>query len=300
MFKVKRHIHESFEFFEADEGDNMMQTSEVYDYLKEHADQITEEWLSTRVDQPGSFYSKSAPADVERILRKQHQQTVQLLISSLKPGEDDFEKLLVNWAQTVAKSRVENRIPIYEVLKFLRKTRRLFWRYVEQFINQSDESICKEAEREWSEIIHSTYDEMVIMFAEYYHEFNERRLSEHQALIKLLEIPLIKICDKVSVLPVIGVINSDRGLSLLNEIPLKCSEANVESLIMDLSGVSDIEESVAYQLTQLVQVLNLMGIASHISGIRPEVARKAMSFGLEFHRIPKIRSIQEVIQNETD
>lgn len=276
----------------------MMQTNAVYDYLNEHADQITEEWLSTRIDQPGSFYSKSAPVDVEMILRKQHQQTVQLLISSLKPEKDDFEKLLVNWAQTVAKSRVERRIPIYEVIKFLRKTRRLFWSYVEQFINQSSEGICKESEREWSETVHSAYDEMIIWFAEYYHEFNERRLSEHQALIKLLEIPLIKICDKVSILPVIGVINSDRGLSLLNEIPLKCSEANVESLVIDLSGVIDIEESVAYQLTQLVQVLNLMGITSHISGIRPEVARKAMSFGEDFYRIPKISSIQEVIARD--
>jgi len=276
----------------------MMQTNAVYDYLNEHADQITEEWLSTRIDQPGSFYSKSAPVDVQTILRKQHQQTVHLLISSLKPEKEDFEKLLVNWAQTVAKSRVERRIPIYEVIKFLRKTRRLFWSYVEQFINQSKEGICKESERQWSETVHSAYDEMIIWFAEYYHEFNERRISEHQALIKLLEIPLIKICDKVSILPVIGVINSDRGLSLLNEIPLKCSEANVESLVIDLSGVIDIEESVAYQLTQLVQVLNLMGIASHISGIRPEVARRAMSFGEDFHRIPKISSIQEVIASD--
>lgn len=277
-----------------------MHNNNVCDYLKEHADQLTEEWLSARVKQPGSFYSSDVTFDIERTLRKQHQQTIQLLISSLKPEETSFQDLLNNWAQTVAKSRVENRIPIYEVIKFLRITRRLFWGYVEQFIHQSDEDICKEDEREWSENIHSTYDEMVIKFAEYYHEFNERRLSEHQALIKLLEIPLIKICSKVSILPVIGVINSDRGLSLLNEIPLKCSEANVESLILDLSGVSEIEESVAYQLTQLVQVLNLMGIASHISGIRPEVARRAMSFGDEFHRIPKISSIQEVITNDTN
>lgn len=277
-----------------------MHTNNVYDYLKEHADQITEEWLSTRVNQPGSFYSSDASFDVERTLRKQHQQTVQLLMSSLKPEETNYQDLLDNWAQTVAKSRVEKGIAIFEVIKFLRKTRKLFWSYVEQFIKQSNEGICKEAEREWSDIIHSTYDEMVVRFAEYYHEYNERRISEHQALIKLLEIPLIKICDKVSVLPVIGVINSDRGLNLLNEIPLKCSDANVKSLIMDLSGVSEIEESVAYQLTQLVQVLNLMGIVSYISGIRPEVARKAMSFGEEFHLIPKISSIQEVTTNDTN
>lgn len=54
-----------------------------------------------------------------------------------------------------------------------------------------------------------------------------------------------------------------------------------------------------------VQVLNLMGIASYILGIRlgfehllQEVARKAMSFGEEFHQIPKISSIQEIIAND--
>ena len=140
---------------------------------------------------------------------------------------------------------------------------------------------------------------MIVKFTEYYHEYNEKRLSEHQALIKLLEIPLIKICDKVSVLPVIGVINSDRGLSLLNDIPMKCSENSVESLIIDLSGVIQIEEAVAFQLTQLVQVLNLMGIESYISGIRPEVAKKAISFGDDFHSISKISSVQEVIGKHT-
>ena len=69
---------------------------------------------------------------------------------------------------------------------------------------------------------------------------------------------------------------------------------------MDLSGVSQIEEAVAYHLTQLVQVLNLMGIDSYISGIRPEVARNAMDFGEDLHRIPKVKSIQEVIDSYTN
>jgi len=275
----------------------MMHSKELFSYLKEHADQMTEEWMNNRSVLPGSFYSSEAPWDVDRILRQQHQQTIQLMISSFDKNEDNFQGKLEEWAQIIAKSRVENGIAIHEVINFLRKTRKLFWSYLKQFIEQTDDSVCKNLVAELSETIHSAFDEMVVKFTEYYHEFNEKRLSEHQALIKLLEIPLIKICDKVSVLPVIGVINSDRGLSLLNEIPMKCSEVNVESLIMDLSGVSQIEEAVAFQLTQLVQVLNLMGIESYISGIRPEVARKAMSFGQEFHQIQKISSIQEVIGN---
>lgn len=275
----------------------MMHSKELFSYLKEHADQMTEEWMNNRSVLPGSFYSSEVPWDVDRILRQQHQQTIQLMISSFDKNEDNFQEKLEGWAQIIAKSRVENGIAIHEVINFLRKTRKLFWSYLKQFIEQTDDSVCKNLVAELSETIHSAFDEMIVKFTEYYHEFNEKKLSEHQALIKLLEIPLIKICDKVSVLPVIGVINSDRGLSLLNEIPMKCSEVNVESLIMDLSGVSQIEEAVAFQLTQLVQVLNLMGIESYISGIRPEVARKAMSFGQEFHQIPKISSIQEVIGN---
>ncbi|MFX3675147.1 MAG: STAS domain-containing protein [Paenisporosarcina sp.] len=273
----------------------MTTTKALYNYLKENAEQITEEWMNNRSIQPGSFYSIEAPQEVDRVLRKQHQQTIQLMISYFDQNEENCQKKLEEWAQIVAKSRVENRIAIHEVINFLRKTRKLFWQYVKHYIHQSDDSVCKKSVAEWSDTINSAFDEMIVKFSEYYHEFNEKRLSEQKDLIKLLEIPLIKICDKVSVLPVIGVINSDRGLSLLNEIPLKCNEVNVESLILDLSGVSQIEEAVAFQLTQLVQVLNLMGIKSYISGIRPEVARKAMSFGDEFHRIQKISSIQEVI-----
>ena len=276
-----------------------MSTFALLNYLKEQADQITEDWLNARANEPGSFYSCETSPDVERLLRKQHKQTVQLLISSLYQGETEFQEKLEDWAQTVAMSRVENRIAIHVVVEFLGKTRSLFWRYVQRFIHDTNEDVDKIRVAEWSEMLHSGFDEMIVKFTEYYHEFNEKRLSEHQALIKLLEIPLIKICDKVSVLPLIGIINSERGLSLLNDIPLKCSENKVESLIIDLSGVIQIEEAVAFQLTQLVQVLNLMGIESYISGIRPEVARKAISFGEDFHTITKISSVQEVIGKHT-
>lgn len=272
-----------------------MSTLAISNYLKDHAHHITEEWLTERVKEPGSFYSNQASPDVEKLLRKQHQHTIQLLISSFDQNDFDFRERLDEWAQTVAKSRVEHRIAIHEVIKFLGKTRTLFWEYMKQYIDQTNEDVCKHQVSEWSEMLNSGFELMIVKFTEYYHEFNEKRLSEHQALIKLLEIPLIKICDKISVLPVIGVINSERGLSLLNDIPMKCSENMVESLIIDLSGVIEIEEVVAFQLTQLVQVLNLMGIESFISGIRPEVARKAISFGEEFHAISKISSVQEVI-----
>ena len=276
-----------------------MSTFALLNYLKEQADQITEDWLNARAKEPGSFYSCETSPDVERLLRKQHKQTVQLLISSLNEDETEFQEKLEDWAQTVALSRVENRIAIHVVVEFLGKTRVLFWRYIQRFIHDTNVDVDKIRVAEWSEMLHSGFDEMIVKFTEYYHEFNEKRLSEHQALIKLLEIPLIKICDKVSVLPLIGIINSERGLSLLNDIPLKCSENKVESLIIDLSGVIQIEEAVAFQLTQLVQVLNLMGIESYISGIRPEVARKAISFGEDFHTITKIASVQEVIGKHT-
>jgi len=277
-----------------------MHTKALYNYLKENADQITEDWMNARSNQPGTFYSIQTSKDVESLLRKQHQQTVQLLISTFDQEDTDFYERLESWAQTVAKSRVEKRIVIHEVIKFLRKTRNFVWKYIKQFINQSDDSLCKVCVAEWSETVHLVFDEMTVKFTEYYHEFNEKRLSEHLALIKLLEIPLIKLCDQISILPVIGVINSDRGLSLLNEIPMKCNENKVEKLILDLSGVSQIEEAVAFQLTQLVQVLNLMGIDSYISGIRPEVARNAMDFGEDFHRIPKIKSIQDVMASHSN
>lgn len=276
-----------------------MSTFALLNYLKEQADQITEDWLNARANEPGSFYSCETSPDVERLLRKQHKQTVQLLISSLYQGETEFQEKLEDWAQTVAMSRVENRIAIHVVVEFLGKTRALFWRCVQRFIHDTNVDVDKNSIAEWSEMLHSGFDKMIVKFTEYYHAFNEMRLSEHQALIKLLEIPLIKICDKVSVLPLIGVINSERGLSLLNDIPLKCSENKVESLIIDLSGVIQIEEAVAFQLTQLVQVFNLMGIESYISGIRPEVARNAISFGRDFHTITKISSVQEVIGKHT-
>jgi rsbT co-antagonist protein RsbR len=74
-------------------------------------------------------------------------------------------------------------------------------------------------------------------------------------------------------------------MSLLENTLQKCAEKNVTRLFIDLSGVHAIDSGSAHQLSQLIESLNLIGIQTTLSGLRPEIAMTAVKLQLPFDKV---------------
>ncbi|MDF4189845.1 RsbT co-antagonist RsbRB, partial [Ligilactobacillus salivarius] len=64
-----------------------------------------------------------------------------------------------------------------------------------------------------------------------------------------------------------------------------CAKRRVEHLLIDLSGVVVVDTMVAHQIFKLIEALNLIGVRSTLSGIRPEIAQTAVQLGIDFSNI---------------
>ena len=149
---------------------------ELYNFLLEHLDDITEEWLLGREEKDGSIYSKDADKSSEQMLREQNRLTNMTIASSLLDEPETFEENKKNWAQLVAQSRVSSRTPIYEVLEAVSNGRQEFWRYIEKFVYKEGDRIFRSDILEWSIAIHMAFDELMVEFTKRYDELMKTRL----------------------------------------------------------------------------------------------------------------------------
>lgn len=265
---------------------------ELYDFLIEHLDAITEDWLANREEKNGSIYSKGAGDLSEQMLREQNRLTNTTIASSLLENEEVFEKNKKEWAKVVAESRVSSRTPIYEVLDALSKVRHVFWKFVEQFVDREGNRVLRSDIMNWGIAIHMAFDELLVEFTRKYDELMNTRLYAQQSLIEELNAPIIKLNTTIGVLPIVGEIDTTRVQMITDYVPSKCVELDVSHLFIDLSGVSIIDTMVANHIYQLMQVLDLLGIKSTMTGIRPEIAQTSVQLGLDFSKIRTYSSLQ--------
>lgn len=96
--------------------------------------------------------------------------------------------------------------------------------------------------------------------------------------IRSLSAPLVPVTKGVAILPIIGEITADRAQNIINVVMEKCQQQGTEYLIIDVSGVSQINSLVGEYLLKLVSLLKLLGIAPVITGIQPYMAIRVPHF----------------------
>ena len=119
------------------------------------------------------------------------------------------------------------------------------------------------------------------------HDMNDE-INELSATI----VPLI---DDVAVLPLRGKIDQDKAMTLLDLIPCKVKDRNVNRLIIDFSGVYTLDRMVIDYLFKITNVLSLLGVRSIITGIRPELAVEAIEVGIDLSTIPTVATVKEAL-----
>ncbi|MFP3729131.1 STAS domain-containing protein, partial [Priestia filamentosa] len=126
--------------------------------------------------------------------------------------------------------------------------------------------------------------------------YSESRLKAQQEMINELSSPIISLTKHVALLPLVGDIDTARAKFILDSTLTQCTEREIHHLLVDLSGVVMIDTMVAQQLFQLIETLNLIGVTSTFSGIRPEIAQTAVQLGINFNRVSIVSTLEQAVK----
>ena len=104
----------------------------------------------------------------------------------------------------------------------------------------------------------------------------ELEKANHQ--IQTLTAPIVPVTKGVAIVPVIGEITAPRAQVIIEHVLEKCSHEPMDYLIIDVSGVLQINTVVGEYLLKLVNILKIIGVTPVITGIQPFMALKVPHF----------------------
>ncbi|MFX0132903.1 MAG: STAS domain-containing protein, partial [Candidatus Hodarchaeota archaeon] len=96
-----------------------------------------------------------------------------------------------------------------------------------------------------------------------------------------LSSPIVTIWEKVLTIPIIGILDSNRTQTIMENLLSRIVETGSKIAIIDITGVGIIDTQVANHLLKTVSAVKLLGADAIITGIRPEVAQTIVNLGVE-------------------
>lgn len=106
-------------------------------------------------------------------------------------------------------------------------------------------------------------------------------LEKANQQIQTLTAPIVPVAKGIAIVPVIGDITASRAQMIIKHVLEKCNAETMDHLIIDLSGVLEINAVVAEYLLKLVNILKVVGVTPVITGIQPLMAIKVPHFAAE-------------------
>jgi PAS domain S-box-containing protein len=127
-------------------------------------------------------------------------------------------------------------------------------------------------------------------------DVSEQKRLEHdlEGALKVSS-PIIKIWEGVLLAPIVGIVDHTRAQHIMDATLAMIAETRAKRLILDISGVANVDEQVAASLTRVTKAAALMGCASTISGVSPDVARTIVELGVEIGRVGTTASLGDAI-----
>ncbi|MGA9289556.1 MAG: PAS domain-containing protein [Anaerobacillus sp.] len=124
--------------------------------------------------------------------------------------------------------------------------------------------------------------------------------EKQMELIERMEnmaVNVIPLMDQLGLLPIQPVVE-ELGFQYIVDIGLqKVADLKVNTLIIDLSAISSLNEEFSEMITKLCGSLNLLGIDIMITGVRAETAIKWVSSGTDYIKTTYHPHVQAAIKN---
>lgn len=260
-------------------------TEILYSYFEENQEDFKEKLLNEAVNVRDKIDEILAIGNIDLV------NNAHTLVGYIIKGE---EEELHKFAKQEGIAWATHDIDLTFKLEWIQAIRRTIWVLIEQYFSKDVVHIhFFKLEKK----INTMIDEFLNAFFICYSEYKDSLLKAHRELVEDLSVPIIPISPSVSILPLIGVVDDNRTSILEEKVLTEIGNKRLDTLIIDLSGIANMEAQVIDHLMKTIQGTSLMGCQSIITGLRPEVVRKMVQLGMTFDRFTKtIGTLQQALK----
>jgi rsbT co-antagonist protein RsbR len=124
----------------------------------------------------------------------------------------------------------------------------------------------------------------------------ERIIRQQQEAIRELSTPVLQVRDRLLILPIIGVLDSQRARQLTDQLLRGIRANRAKVVVVDITGVPSVDATVANHLVQTVDASRLMGANVIVTGLSSEIAQTLVKIGVDLGKINAVGDLQGGIE----
>ncbi|ETP68419.1 RsbR protein [Planococcus glaciei] len=253
-------------------------------YIQENSTEIISKWQELMKNEKDERSFQVMPTD---LMNQTSKEFADLMVSNLLESHQAYENRLNDFAEKVV---------------------RLGWSitFVTKAINH------------FSEVVFEGMQEKGLItkdnFSDFYKEFNnwiipirdstidtysktwERTVSLQKIALQELSASLIPVFDKVSVMPLVGTIDTERAKLIMENLLEGVVKHRAEVVLLDITGVPVVDTMVAHHIIQAADAVRLVGAKCMLVGIRPEIAQTIVTLGINLNEFTTTSTLQRGVE----
>ena len=125
----------------------------------------------------------------------------------------------------------------------------------------------------------------------------EQSRAELAALNAQLSTPIIKIWNGVLMIPLLGAFDAVRASDMTERLLTAIQVERASYLILDITGVAEIDAPTANHFLRIVQATRLLGAETLITGLRPAVATALVALGVDLSSLNTLRTAEAALRH---
>jgi rsbT co-antagonist protein RsbR len=123
-------------------------------------------------------------------------------------------------------------------------------------------------------------------------EERERVIREQQEAIRELSTPVLQVRPRLLILPIIGVLDSQRARQLTEQLLGAIQSHRAKLVVIDITGVASIDVEVANHLVHTVEAARLMGASAIVTGLSSRIAQTLVDLGIDLSMLRTVGDLQ--------
>ena len=124
----------------------------------------------------------------------------------------------------------------------------------------------------------------------------EHTIAVQQGAIQELSTPVLKLRERLLLLPIIGAVDAGRARLLTDALLNAARSARAKVALIDLTGVPAVNVEVANHLIQLVEAARLLGVVVIVSGLSTAVCKALVDLKVELSGLDIVGDLQSGVE----
>jgi rsbT co-antagonist protein RsbR len=120
----------------------------------------------------------------------------------------------------------------------------------------------------------------------------ERIIRQQQDAIRELSTPVLQVRERILILPIIGILDEQRADQFTEQLLAGIRGHRAKVVVIDITGVPDVDSEVANHLVQAVDASRLMGASVILTGLSPEIAQTLVTIGVDLGKMHTVGDLQ--------